>query len=58
MCYKTEKSKKFAWDMCGDTIIENLLNRNENAFNYYQADENGSVEFAGVKYKKVKGEIR
>lgn len=58
MCYKIEKSKKFAWDMCGDTIIENLLNRNGNTFNYYQADENGSVEFAGVKYKKVKGETR
>ena len=28
LCYKTEGSKQFVWDIAGSTIIENLLKRN------------------------------
>lgn len=47
MCYKTNKSKQFAWDICGDIIIENLLNRNNNIIQYIQRDDNGDIEYNG-----------
>ena len=34
ICYRTEKSKQFAWDICGDTIIKNLLRKNNNTISY------------------------
>lgn len=57
ICYKTEKSKKFVWDICGDVIIENLLNKNDNYFSYYKYDENGNIEFSGERYVKIKERI-
>ena len=30
MVYRSDKSKAFAWQICGDTIIKNLLQRNNN----------------------------
>ena len=57
ICYKTEKSKKFVWDICGDVIIENLLKKNDNCFSYYKYDENGNIEFSGERYVKIKERI-
>ena len=28
ICYKNNSSKQFAWDICGDVILENLFKRN------------------------------
>lgn len=53
ICYKTEKSKKFVWDICGDTIIENLLRLNDWQMSYYVPDETGDIEYGGTKYKKA-----
>ena len=57
LCYATEKNKKFAWDICGDTIVENLLNKNDNCFSYFIEDKTGEVVFAGERYLKVKTKI-
>lgn len=53
ICYKTEKSKKFVWDICGDTIIENLLRLNDWQMSYYVPDETGDIEYGGTKYRKA-----
>lgn len=58
ICYKTEKSKKFVWDICGDVIIENLLNKNDNCFSYYKHDDSGNIEFSGERYIKLKERIK
>ena len=34
LCYTSNQSKQFAWDICGETIIENLLEKNNNTINY------------------------
>ena len=41
MCYDHENSKQFAWDLCGDTILRNLLAVNNSAINYPQCVEDG-----------------
>lgn len=34
LCYTKESSKQFAWDICGETIIQNLLEKNNNIIHY------------------------
>jgi hypothetical protein len=50
MCYKTNASKQFVWDMCGDVIIETLLMKRDNTIAYPVADEFGDIVFNGNKY--------
>lgn len=56
ICYKTKKSKQFAWDICGDVIINNLLKKNNNMIWYPEVVEtNGEFKFDGVEFvMKVK----
>ena len=53
ICYITNKSKQFAWDICGDLIIENLLQKNNYKINIPIADNNGDIEYGGYKFKMV-----
>lgn len=60
LCYSNTKSKQFAWDMCGDVIIENLLEKNDFTINYpLKVDEDEEFKFMGEKFvmhkKKYKG---
>jgi hypothetical protein len=60
LCYSTTKSKQFAWDMCGDVIIENLLEKNDFTINYpLKVDKDEEFKFMGEKFvmhkKKYKG---
>lgn len=51
LCYSSSKSKQFAWDVCGEVIIENLLEKNDNIINYpvlVQLD--GEFEFGGEQF--------
>lgn len=50
ICYSTNKSKQFAWDICGEQIIQNLLKRNGNVFSFPVQDKNGDFEFKGDRY--------
>ena len=50
---KKNGTKKFMWDMCGDTIIANLLERHNNRYEYPEMDENGDIEYAGYKFTTV-----
>lgn len=49
MCYQTEGSKQFAWDVSGETIIENLLSKHEHFLSFPQrcGDE---FEFCGKHF--------
>lgn len=57
LCYNTNKSKQFAWDVCGSVIIENLLNKRDNTIAYPVVDEFGDIVFNGnkfsMKYKRL-----
>lgn len=50
LCYSSNKMKSFAWRVCGETIINNLLKRNNNQIRYLEKDENGTVEYNGQKF--------
>lgn len=51
ICYSSTKSKQFAWDICGDTIVDNLLEKNNHIINYPTlVDETGEFEFAGEQF--------
>lgn len=50
LCYKNNYSKQFAWDICGDVIIKNLLVRNNNIVQYPIADDEGNIEYGGEKF--------
>lgn len=57
ICYKSEKSKKFAWNICGDTIVENLLHKNNNEFSYFRKSERGDICFSSERFVKLSGKI-
>ena len=43
-------SKQFAWDICGDQIIHNLLRKNDNKYTYPMLDDNGDIEWKGYRF--------
>lgn len=50
LCYKRGASKKFAWSMCGDTIIRNLLKHNDNYISYPTLCDDGNLNYCGNTY--------
>lgn len=56
ICYSeknTNNSKQFAWDMCGDQIIQNMLKKHDYEISYPVPDINGNIVFCGDKYSMV-----
>ena len=53
LCYCRSSSKKFAWDICGDAIIHNLLANNGWQISAPVADAEGDIEFCGGRYKEI-----
>lgn len=51
ICYSSSKSKQFAWDICGEIIIDNLLEKNNNVINYpVLVKSDGEFEFGGEQF--------
>ena len=50
MCYTNNKSKQFAWDVCGNQIILNLLKKKSMKIQYPSKDEDGDIIFGGQKF--------
>lgn len=51
LCYSSSKSRQFAWDICGEVIIENLLAKNNNIINYpVRVKSKGEFEFGGEQF--------
>jgi len=48
ICYQTEGDKSFVWEVCGDTIVNNLLSKNEWMFSYpVETNEDSDFVFCG-----------
>jgi hypothetical protein len=59
LCYsKSKYSKQFAWDVCGETFIQNLLRKNNYMISYPTLDENGEIEFCGLHFSMNTTEIK
>lgn len=54
ICYRKNSSKRFAWEMCGEEIIQNLLSQNENTISYPAADEAGEIVYCGQRFSVKK----
>lgn len=51
LCYSSSKSKQFAWDICGEVIIDNLLDKNDHMINYPAlVKSDGDFEFGGEQF--------
>jgi len=50
MCYTKEKTKQFAWEMCGKSIINNLLRAGDNTMQYPVNDDDGDITYRGHNY--------
>jgi hypothetical protein len=58
MCYSNNNnSKQFAWDICGDVIIKNLLKNNNYEINYPTLCKSGDINFNGQCFKMEKAKI-
>lgn len=52
LCYKTNNSKQFAWDICGDYIISNMLRKNSSVIQYpTKENEKPDFYYCGEGYK-------
>lgn len=53
ICYTRNSTKRFAWDMCGDDIIHNLLTKNNNIISFPTLDPNGNIEYCCNNFSVV-----
>lgn len=47
LCYTKNGTKQFVWDMCGETLIKNLLSKNNNLLKYPTLQADGDIYFSG-----------
>lgn len=52
ICYTNNKSKGFAWDMCSEQIINNLLKNNGYKMKYIVQDDNGDIQYDGLRFSE------
>ena len=58
LCYQTEHSKQFAWDMCGKTIIRNLLKQNNCIISFPEVvSDRGEFEYCGRQFVMTKKKL-
>lgn len=57
MCYTKSGTKKFAWTVCPEEIIENLLEQNGRKISFPVADPDGDIYYAGGRFKMVSKEV-
>lgn len=50
LCYTNNKSKQFAWDLCGDVILSNLLKKNSMKIHYPSRDNDGDIIYGGQRF--------
>lgn len=50
VCYNSNNSKAMVWDVCGEQIVQNLLEKNNNTFRFPQRDLDGDIEFDGERF--------
>ena len=50
ICYNSSNSKMMVWDMCGEQIVANLLEKNGRKFSFPTKDAHGEIEFDGERF--------
>ena len=58
ICYGANSSKTFAWAICGEQIINNLLERNDYMISIPVRDDDGEIEYCGYQFRMDKVEYR
>ena len=59
ICYTKECSKQFAWDICGEQILKNLLSKNNNDLQFPKLTNTNSYDFEymGFKFEMIKVKV-
>lgn len=57
LCYTKSSTKRFAWSMCGQDIIHNLLSKNNNTISFPVIDQEGDVEYCGERFSVISKQI-
>ena len=57
ICYKTENSKQFAWDICGGMFIKNLLKKNGYVLSYPKLSNDYNFKYMGFGFEMKTIEI-
>jgi len=58
ICYSKERSKQFAWEICGSTIIRNLLRKNNYTIHYpLTTKSNGEFAYCGLQFNMCEKEV-
>lgn len=47
ICYNSNGTKAMVWDICGEQIIDNLLEKNNKTFKFPTRDDDGDIKFDG-----------
>lgn len=50
ICYTKSSTKRFAWSMCGEEIIHNLLDANDGWISFPVIDACGELEYCGNRF--------
>lgn len=53
MCYKHESAKRFAWDICGSEMLDNLFRAGGYRLTYPASSPDGELSFRGRNYTMV-----
>ena len=48
--YDSKANRQFVWDMCGEQMIRNLLNKNDNKYTYPVKCNDGDIEWDGIRF--------
>lgn len=51
ICYAKNATRWFAWNLCGEEIIHNLLLRNNNCISFPTQDESGALQYCGMNFR-------
>lgn len=57
LCYNSNKSKQFAWTLCGDIMIRNLLRNRGSSLYFPVQSEDGDFSYKGLTFKMEVVEI-
>lgn len=50
LCYNSDGSKYVVWDLCGEQILRNLLEKNHNKYTFPSRNSDGDILFDGEKF--------
>lgn len=54
VCYQRVGTQQFAWDVCGEDIIRNLLKQNDYMISFPIQDDSGDISYGGQRFRMVK----